>query len=131
MLSRTVATSTKHEWQTHSLAAASATNFVIEGDDATTDAATVTARVSNYTGISDKVARVARTQEKVSKAGRASEMAFQMETKMKELKRDVESYLLENNASVVGTDTSAREVAGCQAWIKTNTSIAADATAGR
>lgn len=129
MLSRTTATSTKHEWQTHSLAAASATNFVLEGDDATTDAGTTTARVVNYTGISDKVARVTRTQEKVSKAGRNSEMAFQMETKMKELKRDCESILLANNAYVAGNDTTARESAGVQAWIKTNTDIASDATA--
>lgn len=129
MLSRTPATSTKHEWQTHDLAAASSTNFVLEGDDATTDAATTTTRVFNYTAISDKVARVTRTQEKVSKAGRSSEMAFQMETKMKELKRDVEKTILENNAYVAGNTTTARECAGLQAWIVTNTDIAADATA--
>lgn len=129
MLPRTSATSTKHEWQTHDLAAASSTNFVIEGDDATTDAASVTARVFNYTAISDKVARVTRTQERVNKAGRNSEMAFQMEVKMKELMRDVEKILLENNAYVAGNDTTARECAGVQAWVKTNTDIASDATA--
>lgn len=129
MMPRTSATATKHEWQTHDLAAASSSNFVIEGDDATTDAATVTARIYNQTAISDKVARVATTQEAVTSAGRKSEMAFQVETKMKELKRDVEKIILENNAYVAGTDTLARESAGLQAYIKTNTSIAADATA--
>lgn len=123
------ATGTKHEWQIHSLTAASSSNFVLEGDDATTDASTVTTRVYNYRAISDKVARVTGTQEAVNKAGRKSEMAFQMEARMKELKRDVESALLENNASVAGNATTAPECAGAQAWIKTNTSIASDATA--
>lgn len=123
------ATSTKHEWLTRSLAAASSTNFVIEGDDATTDAANANVRVFNYTAISDKVARVSGTQEAVSKAGMKSNMAREMEDKMKELKRDVEKILLENNAYVAGNDTLARECAGAQAYIKTNTSIASDATA--
>jgi len=111
------------------LTAASGTNKVLEGDDATTDASTVTARVYNYRQISDKVARVTGTQETVNKAGRRSEMAFQMEARMKELKRDVESALLENNASVAGNATVAPECAGAQAWIKTNIDKASDATA--
>jgi hypothetical protein len=126
---KNAATGVKHEWQTDSLAAASATNFVIEGDDATTDASTATTRVYNYTAISDKVARVTGTQEAVSKAGRQSEMAYQMEKRMKELKRDVEKIILENNASVAGNDTTAREVGGLQAWIVTNADDASDATA--
>ena len=101
-LPKTKATGTKHEWQTHSLTSASGTNKVLEGDDATTDAATLTARVYNYRQISDKVARVTGTQEVVNKAGRRSEMAFQMEARMKELKRDVETRLLGNYASAVG-----------------------------
>lgn len=121
-------TGTKHEWQKDALAAASSSNFVIEGDDATTDATTPTIRLYNYRAISDKVPRVTGTQEAIKKAGRASEMAFQMEKRMKELKRDVEKILLENNAYVVGTDTVASECAGAQAWIVTNTSYAADAT---
>ena len=126
---RTTATGTKHEWQKDALAAASGTNAVIEGDDATTDAATATTRIFNYTQISDKVPRVTRTQEKVNKAGRASEMAYQMEKRMKELKRDVETALLSNKAEVVGTDTVARQCSGAQAWVVTNQSIAGDATA--
>lgn len=129
MLPKVSATSTKHEWQVDALAATSSSNFVIEGDDATTDASTATTRLYNYCAISDKVARVTGTQEKVSKAGRRSEMAYQMSKRMKELKKDVEAALLENNAYVAGNDTLARECAGAQAFIKTNTSIASDATA--
>lgn len=123
------ATSTKHEWLTRSLAAASATNFVIEGDDATTDAANANVRVFNYTAISDKVARVSGTQENMNSAGMKSAMAREMTDKMKELKRDVESALLENNAYVAGNDTLARECAGIPAYVKTNISKASDGTA--
>lgn len=123
------ATGTKHEWQTHALTAAVSSNSNFEGGDADTDASTLTARVYNYRQISDKVARVSGTQEAVNKAGRRSEMAFQMEARMKELKRDVESTLLENQASAVGAATVAPVCGGAQAWIKTNIDKASDATA--
>lgn len=122
------ATGTKHEWQIHALTAASDTNKVLEGDDATTDASTLTTRAYNYRQISDKVARVTGTQEVVTKAGRRSEMAFQMEARMKELKRDVEKRLLSNLASAVGNSTTAPECAGAQTWIITNASKASNAT---
>lgn len=122
------ATATKHEWQKDALAAASSTNFVIEGDDATTDASSPTTRLDNQTAISDKVARVTGTQEAVNSAGRRSEMGYQMQKRMKELKRDVEKICLENNAKVTGDDSTARESAGLQAWITTNTNVASDST---
>lgn len=128
-MERVSVTSTKHEWQTHALTAASSSNFVVEGDDATTDAGTATARRYNYAGISDKVALVTGTVDVIKKAGRKSEMAFQMANRMKELKRDVEKAALENQAYNAGNDTTARVVAGAQAWIKTNQDKASDATA--
>lgn len=123
------ATGTKHEWQTHALTAASGVNKVLEGDDATTDAATLNTRVYNYRQISDKVARVTGTQEAVDNAGKKAKMAAQMEARMKELKTDVETRLLGNYASAVGNATTAPECAGLQAWVKTNIDKAADATA--
>ena len=128
-LERVPVTSTKHEWQKHSLTSASSSNFVIEGDDATTDAGTATTRAYNYAGISDKVALVTGTVDAIKKAGRRPEMAFQMANRMKELKRDVEKAALENQAWVAGSDTLARKVAGAQAWITTNIDKASDATA--
>jgi hypothetical protein len=128
-LEKVEATSTKHEWQVEALATADATNFVIEGDDATTDSTTATGRRYNYCGISDKVAQVSGTEEVVKKAGRSSEMAKQMAKRAKELKKDKEAIYLANTAAAVGTDTTARNVAGAQAWIKSNISKAADATA--
>jgi hypothetical protein len=122
------ATSTKHEWLTRALAAASGSNAVIEGDDATTDAANTNVRVFNYTQISDKVARVSGTQEAVNNAGMRSTMAREMADKMKELKRDVETTLLQNVAYVAGNDTLARKCAGLQTYIKTNVNKAANGT---
>lgn len=122
MVAKTKATATNHEWQTDVLAAASGTNAVIEGDDATTDASIATVRLGNQAQISDKVARVTGTQEAVNKAGRNREMAYQLVKRGKELKRDMETSLLQNNAKVAGNDTTARELGGYLAWTATNTS---------
>jgi hypothetical protein len=123
------ATSTKHEWLTRSLTAASGANAVIEGDDATTDAANANVRLFNYTQISDKVARVSGTQEAVNNAGMKSTMAREMEDKMKELKRDVETTLLQDVAYVAGNDTLARKMGGLSTYVKTNLAKASDGTA--
>lgn len=113
-------TSTKHEWQTDALAAASGTNAVLEGDEATTDAAVATVRRYNYTQISDKVAAVTGTEQVINKAGRKDQMAYEMAKRAKELKRDVETTLFGNVASVAGNATTARKIAGMEAWIATN-----------
>lgn len=119
MAPRVSVSNTNHEWQTDSLAAAAA-NAVIEGDDATTDAGGATTRLGNYTQISDKVARVTGTGRAVNTAGRSDEMDYQMLKKGRELRRDMEKALLDNNAKVAGNDTTARELAGVPAWIATN-----------
>lgn len=124
-IAKNTATATFHEWQTDSLAAAADDNFVIEGDDATTDASSPTVRLGNYTAISDKVARVTGTQRANDSAGRGDEMDYQVMKRGKELKRDVEKILLNNNARVAGNDSTARECAGVEAWIATNTSAGA------
>jgi len=124
------ATATLHEWQTDALASPSGSNWVIEGDDATTDASTASVRLTNYCGISDKVARVTGTQEAVDKAGRSSEMAHQMVKRGRELKTDIETAMFANNAKVAGTDTLAREVGGIEAWLDTNTSAGSGGSDG-
>ena len=115
------ATATYHEWLVDALNAA-ATNYVIEGNDAVTDAATTKVKRGNYTCISDKSPLVTGTQEVIKKVSIDSEMAYQMENKMKELKRDIEKMLWDNNARVAGNDTLAREAGGMPAYIFTNVS---------
>jgi hypothetical protein len=120
MCEKTKATAVNHEWQTDTLAAA-ADNKVIEGDDATTDALTATVRRGNYCQISDKVPQITGTQEAILKAGRKSEMAYQLAKMGKEIKRDMENALVGlNNAKVAGNSSTARELASVQSWIATN-----------
>src|SRR5215467_12887710 len=91
------ATAVAHEWQTQSLAAVDTSNAVLEGDDATTDAATPTVRLGNICQISDKVARVTGTQQVVDHAARDGELAYQEMLKGLELKRDMEAILCGTN----------------------------------
>jgi len=113
------ASATYHEHQKDALAAAGA-NAVIEGDDATTDAQVPTVRVGNYTQISDKVVRVTGTQEAVNKAGRGSDLAYNLMKAGKELKLDMEYAIFQNGARVAGDDSTARQLAGINSWIATN-----------
>ena len=124
-LDKIKATATFHEWQTQALASASSTNVVLEGNDAVTDATTATVRMGNYCQISDKVPSVTGTQQAIDKYGRSDEMDYQVVLKGKELKRDMETMLLENNARVAGDATTAREMGSVLSYIYTNDSLGA------
>ena len=123
---REKATAVNHEWQTQALAAVSTTNAVLEGDDAVTDSTTVTVRLGNICQISDKVARVSGTQQSVEHAGRDDEMAYQEMLKGLELKRDMESILLENAPKNAGAAATARALGTIGTWIANNDDIASD-----
>ena len=127
---KTKATAVLHEWQTDSLAAAATDNAVIEGDEATLDAITATTRLSNSCQIMDKTIVITGTQEAVDKAGRASEIAYQIAKKAKELKRDLESSLTSNNAEVTGSATAARVAGGLRSWVATNDVMGTSGTSG-
>ena len=116
------------EWQTDSLAA-TATTAVISGDDvASFDSTAATTRLGNYTHIRRRTMIVEDRLEFVDKAGRDSEIAYQLAKRGKELKRDIEAVLLDNNARVAGNSTTAPETAGLPAWLVTNTNFAGDGT---
>lgn len=120
-IGKTKASGVYHEWQTDSLASVDTANYVIEGDDATTDAATATVRLGNRCQIMDKVARVTGTLQAINRAGRSDEMDYQVVKKTKELKRDMEAWVASNNIKATGTTSTARKMAGMLAWISTNT----------
>ena len=116
-------TNTFYEWQTDDLAAAITTNAQIEGDDITSfTAATATVRLGNYTQISRKDVIISGTLESVDKAGRRSELSYQMAKKSAEIKRDMESTMLANQAAAAGSTSSARKSGALLAFLKTNTS---------
>jgi len=111
------------EWQTDDLAAAVSTNAQIEGDDITAfTAATPTVRLGNYTQISRKDVIISGTLESVDKAGRRSECSYQMAKKSAELKRDMETAMLSNQAAAAGSTSAARKTGALLAFLKTNTS---------
>lgn len=114
------ATARYHEWQTDALATPGA-NAVAEGSDATTAAITPTVRTGNYCQILRKVWSVTETQEIVDKAGRTSELSYQMQKFMKELANDIEYAMVINASSVAGSSGVARQMKGALGWIATNT----------
>ena len=122
---KTKATAVNHEWQTQALAGASGSNAQLEGDDISADAATPTVRLGNIAQISRKTAAVTGTQQAVDHAGRDDEMAYQEMLKGLELKRDMETILLQNQAKVTGDTTTARKLSSVLSWIKTSTSVGA------
>lgn len=117
---------TYFEWQTDSLAATS-TTAVIDGDDvASFDATSATTRVGNYTHILRRTTIVADNLNAQDLAGRNDELAYQLAKRGKELRRDIEAVLTDNNAQVAGNSSTARETAGLGAWIATNDNFAGD-----
>lgn len=121
------AQATLFEWQIDVLAAAVSTNAQPEGDDHTTFAAVVpTDRVGNVVQISSKDVIVSGTQEKIKKAGRKSEKAYQIAKKAKELKRDIETTCLANRAA---STADTRKTATLLAHIQTNTNFGGGAGA--
>jgi hypothetical protein len=116
---------TYFEWQTDSLAAASTTNAQVEGDDVSSyDSTAATVRIGNYTQVSRKTVLISGTLESVDKAGRRSELAYQLAKRSAELKRDMESIMLTNQAAAAGSagvSTALRKTGSLLAFLKSNT----------
>ena len=111
---------TYFEWQTDALAAVDKTAR-IDGDDvASFDSTAATTRVGNYTQILRRTVIVADNLDSQDLAGRNSEFSMQIAKRGKELKRDLEAVLCDNNAQVAGNATTARETGGLGSWIATN-----------
>jgi len=120
-LSRRAVTNIRHEWLTDVLAAASTANAVIEGDEATLETSAAVTRVSNIAQIMDKTVVVSGTHRAVNSAGYKDALAYQIMKKGRELRRDIEATVLNNQASVLGDDTTARVLGGLPSWLTSNT----------
>lgn len=121
--------STYYEWQNDALAAASGSNNQAEGADYSQgnlgfSAASPTVRLANYCQISTKTLIVDGTLEAVKKAGRKSELAYQLALRAAELKRDMETTAVQNQAASAGSGNGAsnRTTAGFESFLLTNTS---------
>lgn len=119
--------STYKEWSVVDLANPSTSNRVIEGEASPSqDAGTLGKRRGNYTQISDKVVSTSHTSNAVdAAASNIQREAGQIALKLKELKRDVESMLLQNIAASAGASGTARQSAGFPNFIRTNVVLGA------
>lgn len=108
-----------HEWQSDELAAAGS-NAHLEGDEDAVTASTPTTRLQNTCQILKKLVSVSGTQDAVDKAGRRSELAYQIMKRTKEIARDLEWAMFNNTAEVAGSAAVARQLKGVPGWITTN-----------
>jgi len=117
----TKVSNTRFDWQTDALGAV-VTTARIDGDDvAAFDATPATTRIGNYSQILRRTVIVADNLEFQDKAGRANELSYQLAHRGRELKRDIESVLLLNNAAAVGAaPNTPRQTAGLGAWVAAN-----------
>jgi len=129
-IGKTKATAVLHEWQTDSLAAATLSNFAVEGATASDATMSPTTRVGNRTQIAQKTVKISGTLQSVDKAGRKSEKAYQLAKASAEIKRDMETSLLSNQIAANGDSTTARKLGGLQAWLNSNYSGGTDGVAG-
>lgn len=134
---RGTARNAKCEWLTDTLKEA-ASNYQIEGDDYAGETRTPPVRLHGYTQISAKPLTVSGTQEVIDKAGRKSEIAYQLALQAKEIKRDIERHIcgfataadatalgagVVNGSSypnTLGSSTAGRTTANLGTWINTN-----------
>ena len=127
---KTKATAVYHEWQTDSLAAASLSNYAVEGATASDATMSPTTRIGNRTQIAQKTVKISGTLQSVDKAGRKSEKAYQLAKASSEIKRDMETSLLSNQVAANGDSSTARKLGGLQAWLATNGSFGTSGSAG-
>lgn len=123
------ATNPKHEWQTDELAAASATNAMIDGDDATVNTAVPTTRLFNYLQTIQKTVSVSGKGRATSTAGRSDEFNYQLKKRMAECGRDLEAALGQNNAGTAGAAASAALMASIESWLGSNRTSVGTGTA--
>lgn len=123
-----------HEWTIDALATAVNNNAHVDGDDFVAEGGSGQVgsgsagvainggnRLGNYQQISRKDIVVSRRANIVRKAGRRSELNYQVAKAGRELQRDCEFSATANQAGVAGSASVAPRTAGIPAWLTTNT----------
>lgn len=124
---RGTAKARQEDWQTDVLGNPDTGNAHVEGDDVTSfQSIAPTVRVGNMLQISRKAIILSDTIEEVDKAGRRSELAYQLPRRGSELKIDLEAMAMENIGGDAGSASTPRISAGLGAWLKSNTDFAGD-----
>ena len=134
-IGKSKATAIRHEWQTDALAAP-ADSRIAEGVDYA-DAGTSASsnefpagfttvgghrtRLSNVCQINGKTITVSGTRRAIDQAGVADEYAYQLKKRGTEMRRDVESDLV-NTANVAVTGTNIRSMGTLRSWLSAGAS---------
>lgn len=127
MAKKLKAKNTYHEWLTDTLATGAASNRQIEGADATYTTMAPTTRLGNYTQISTRFVKISGTYDTVNKAGRSSEIAYQVAKEGKTLRNQIEYAAVGKQAGSAGNGAVARSSAGLESWIQGNRILAGGA----
>ena len=117
------------EWTTDALVTSSVTNAVIDGADASGNNTALGLRVGNHHQISQKTVRTSFRADASDVIGRTKELSYQIMRRQQELRRDVESTMLYNQASFADTGAAAGKSGGLPSWLVSNTSNGAGAGA--
>jgi hypothetical protein len=120
------ASAVTEEFLVQELAAAVATNYINEGADTSFETQTPQTRLTNVCQISTKGISVSGTLAEVDQASVSDEMEYRSVLAAKELRRDMEKYLVDSNTAKSASDP--RKTASLRTWL-TNGSKASDATA--
>ena len=113
------ASNTNVEFMTDTLRSSGA-NAHIEGDATAGSARVASVRLSNQTQIFKDSVVVPDTDIGLDRVGKRKQLALQTLKIAAEQKLDIELAIFANNAKVAGNATTAREMAGIPAWLKTN-----------
>jgi len=122
-------TNTLFEWVNETLSDRDDT-AVLEGDETTRAASSLTTRSNNVCMILSRNATTTGTQEALKNFTKASQMGHQMARKSKELKRDVEFAITRNKAKNVGAAGTARQTATLITWFNDGAKFNVSADAG-
>lgn len=116
---------TRYDWQIDTLEAIDVDNNQPEGNDWTYDSVAQPTRVANHAQISEKSLVISATMDQTDKAGRKSELAYQVGKKGRALRCDMEAIALSNQAASAGTGDAAtnRKLGGFRAWLTSNDSL--------
>jgi hypothetical protein len=106
------------EWTLDSLSAVNLSNASVDGADAGSNNTVVGTRVGNHHQISTKVVKVSFRADASDLIGRTKELAYQLQRRQQELRRDVEAIMMVNQASVADDGAStAGKVGGLPSWL--------------
>lgn len=110
------------EWTRDELQAQDLDNAVVDGSDQDENDTSLGQREGNHSQTSVKQVKVSQRANDSSTIGRAREVSYQLARRVKELRRDVEGIMLNDQASIPDDgDSVPGRAASVGSWLTTNT----------